>query len=387
MDMPLSTDAPATIGHNRPPVEVEIRDRHRDLFARIDDLIGSAERVPPVIADEEVAGKAQDLIRMARIAEKQAEATMKAEYEPFEAVVKTIRAIFKKPVDGLRKAIEPVKSRHEDYLQAKRRAEEARLAEEARRKREEADRALREAAEAEARRRRAEEERAAAERAAAEAQARREAEEAKARAAREAARIAEEERRRIETERRERQRLEAERQERDAAAETARKERQRFEEEALAAAKAAREKAEAEVETAREAARKATEERRAAEEQARQAKAGAHEAGREEKVRLGDAAAAEQRAGRYERQATGSPADKSRIRSDYGTVGSLARRWTFTVHTPALVPLDRLRGYLAADAIEAAITKFQRDNIEQIKANPRLLPGVLFEEVEVARVV
>ncbi len=373
--------------HNEPPIEARIRADHEELFARVEDLIASAARAPETITDDDTAGQVQDLIRMARVADKSLEATMKVEYEPHQATVSLIRALFKKPRDALDKAIAPIKARHEDYLQKKRRAEEARLAEEARKKREEAEAAIKAAAEAEARRLAAERAKAEAERQAAEAQARREREEQLAREAKERAIAAEAARKQAEVEQRARENAYAEAAAKHEAEEADREAERQAHAAKMAALQAETDKAKAEAAAAKAGALQALEDRRAQEELARQAGSGAREAGRAERASMGDAEASDKRAAKYDRQAGGHLGDKARTRSDMGSVGTLASRWTYRVETPAMVPLERLRGYIAADAIEAAIHRFMRDNMEMIKQQPKCLPGVVFEQVEEARVL
>jgi hypothetical protein len=70
----------------------------------------------------------------------------------------------------------------------------------------------------------------------------------------------------------------------------------------------------------------------------------------------------------------------SQTRSELGTVGSLAKRWTFEVTDRSKIPLAVLAEYLDDEAIRLAVGRFMRNG-------GRELPGVRFYQEESARVV
>lgn len=115
---------------------------------------------------------------------------------------------------------------------------------------------------------------------------------------------------------------------------------------------------------------KAAEERRKLEEEARRAREEEdrqREAAQvaQEKGRVGTALKhddraeeAAGRAARLETAAHASAADLTRVRSGSGTVATSRQSWKFTIDDFSQVPLETLRPYLAADAIEKAIGKY-----------------------------
>lgn len=139
--------------------------------------------------------------------------------------------------------------------------------------------------------------------------------------------------------------------------------RRRGEEDArLKAATEAREKAEAEAAKAREDAKNAKAEVRDARAEAREAFDDQRDAAKDHRQLSGQAEKNEKRADRMETKLEeASDAELSRTRGS-GSVGSLSGRWDFTVNNREAIPLERLRGYLHPDAVDAAITKYMRDN-------------------------
>lgn len=370
------------IGDNlaKAPIKERMEAQYPEIFSRIDELEKAAVLVPEKITSDDDAGKAQDLVKMMRVAIKQADGARDIEKEPYAQGVKEVNAAFKIPMERLEKVQKAIMARLDAYLEEKKEAERLAREEAARKHREEAERLAREAEAAERRRieaeaaRKAEEERA------------RKAEEDKLRAQQEAreaearAAAAKAEAARLETERKAREvREAAEKAERDAKDEAERKARAEADAKRLAELKAAREAEEQKAREAREAAAKAREEQAAAETAARAAKAEQREAAKTETEALGQAVRAERRADRLDDAANATDADLSRTRGELGTVGSLARRWVFRVDDYDAIPLNVLRPFVSRDAIDAAIHKL-------MMTGRRDLPGVTFEQISEARV-
>jgi hypothetical protein len=328
------TEAPQSIGSNNPPLKIQLEEKYPQIFERIKELEIAAKTVPAKIVNEDDAKSAQDLIKMMREAIRTAESTRVEEKKPYDDKASEVHATFKIPMEALDKVMREVIRRHTAFLDEKAAAEEARKREAARLEQEERDRKLREAQEAEDRRKRAEE---------AERKAKEEAEAAEKR--REAAK-------------------------RDA-------------EEAERRAKAAQE--EAERQEARAASLKAKNEadvaliaQVTAERQAHEAKQEVKEASRVADTAFSGAVRADNRAQKLEQSADDKTAN-SRLRGDLGTVGSLAKRWTYRVVDYNKVPLESLRPFLQRDAIDSAVYRMMQTGVRE-------LPGVIFEQVEEARI-
>jgi chromosome segregation ATPase len=322
------------MGSNNPPLKDQLELRYAELFQRMLELIEAAKTVPPKLESDAEAGAAQDLVKMMRVALKNADGAREIEKEPFADAVKVVNATFKKPMEALDGVMRDIMSRTTDFMDRKKEAERLRLAEIARKEREEAERKAREAAEAEQRKRDAE---------AAEAKAKAEAAEAERRAAAAKAEAAAAEQRAKEA-----------------------KEANDREEARQAALKA---KSEA------DRARIAKVEADAA---AREAKEEAREANREAVMSTGDALRAEKRAERIDAKAEDAAA-LSRTRGDLGTVGSLAKRWTYRVINYNDIPMEMIKPFIAHDAIDAAIWRAMQTGV-------RSIPGVVIEQVEEARI-
>lgn len=374
-----------TIGDNlkNASIKERLEAQYPEIFARLRDLENAALIVPERLASDDDAGKAQDLVKMMRVAIKQADATRDAEKEPHAQAVKEVNAAFKIPMERLEVIQKKIMSRLDAYLEEKKEAERQAREAEAKRQREEVERLAREAEEAEKKRlaaeaaRKAEEERARAAEAA-KLRAIQEAREAEERAAAAKAEAA-----RLETERKAREaaaaKAAAEKAERDAAEETERQARAEADRVRLAELKAQREAEEQRAREAREAAAAARADQQQAEAAAKAAKAEQAEAARHETAALGQAVRAEKRADRLDGAASASDADLSRTRGELGTVGSLARRWVFRVTNYDAIPMDVLRPFLAREAIDAAIHKL-------MMTGRRELAGVEFEQISEARV-
>ena len=133
---------------------------------------------------------------------------------------------------------------------------------------------------------------------------------------------------------------------------------------------------EAEERAKREAAEKAAREEEAAKLKAAEA---AQDQGRFDDAdkHLAQAAEAEVRA--VEAGANAKPAELVRTYSSGGSVSTLKKEWTFAVESREAIPLDTLRPYLAADAVDKAIRAF-------VKAGGRQLAGVKIYEAPKAMV-
>jgi multidrug efflux pump subunit AcrA (membrane-fusion protein) len=167
------------------------------------------------------------------------------------------------------------------------------------------------------------------------------------------------------------------------AAERRREQARKDTEEAEARAKAAKEANEREIARQQVLAAKAEADRATiakveAEAEARAAKTEVREADRDATLAAGAAVRLEKRAERIEDKITDTAA-LSRTRGELGTVGSLARRWTYRVTDYDAIPLERLKPFLNRDAIDAAVYRL-------MQTGERDLPGVVFEQVEEARI-
>jgi chromosome segregation ATPase len=383
----------ANIGHNNPPITEEIHLRHKDVFDSLDQLAGADALVPAVITNDDEEGKAQDVVMKCKKTVKMAEAMYKLEKAPFDQKLKEIKATFAIPIEKVEKVSSEVLRRLDDYKAEKAAAERRRREDEARKAREEQE--AREAAAREAEKKRAEAEaaRRAEEERAARAQAEKERAEREAREARERAERLKEEEARLKKEAEERKKREeaeaAARAERDAKAEEERKARMEAEQKKLAELRAQREEEERKAKEAREARAKALEEQRAAEDAARMAKKEEKAADREVNAELESAERFEKRADKLDGAARESASELSRGRGDYGSVGSLATFWTWSMIDREKIPLEQLRPFILPDAIDAAVTKFMNANRPQLgkgRDHDDLLPGVSFHTETKTRV-
>lgn len=367
------------IGHNKPPLAEEVRAKHKDVFDALDQLAGALELVPPVIANDDDEGKAQDVVLKCKKVLSTAKAMHKLEKEPFDEKIKELKNLFAIPMEKVEKVSEAVLKRLDVYKEKKAAEERRRREDEARKAAEEAARKQREAEEADRKRREAEEARRLEEERAAKAQAERERAEREAREARERAEALKAEQARLEQERKEREKRDAE----DRA-----KEREEHEKR-MAELKAQREAEEAKAKAAREEAAKALAERRAAEDAAATAKREEKAAAREADNNLEDAVKLERRAVKLEGASQASEAELSRGRGDYGSVGSRATFWTWRMIDRDRVPLEALRAYIHPDAIEAAVTRFMNAHRPELGTGrdfEGLLPGVEFYRDTTTRV-
>lgn len=129
-------DTAPTIGHNAAPDDIAIlrerlADEERDLIKRRDELVGAEARLPE-IADDAVAGRVGDYIKLLSAATKAAEARRVARKEPFLAASRAVDGWYRGLVDPLTAIKGRVERKLTTFLQAKeaaRRREEAAEAE------------------------------------------------------------------------------------------------------------------------------------------------------------------------------------------------------------------------------------------------------------------
>lgn len=139
--------ASAAIGHNKPPVEDDVRaqfkekllDERPTFLQRVEEIEASSERVK--VTDDDTLGRAGDLVKMIRAAVKHVNDTHSAVKAPYLAAGRTVdaekNALNERLETAKRTAEKPMNAYVADQA-AKRRAEEARLREEQRRQAEEA---------------------------------------------------------------------------------------------------------------------------------------------------------------------------------------------------------------------------------------------------------
>lgn len=132
-----------TLGHNQAPAIEILRDEmlaeNDGLLQRRDELLRAVERMPDAVTNDDVAGKAADMVKMISAAIKAADANRVNRKEPFLEGGRAVDGFFKtKLIDPLLKGKASVESRLGIYLRQKA-AEEKRL-------RDEADRLARQAA-------------------------------------------------------------------------------------------------------------------------------------------------------------------------------------------------------------------------------------------------
>lgn len=139
--------AEAVAGHNKPPIEDDVRAQFREklleerptFLQRVEEIEAAADRVE--VKDDETLGKAGDLVKMTRAAVKHVDETHKAVKAPYLAAGRTCDSEKNALVDRLNDAKRRAERPMNEYVarkEAERRAEEARQREEQRRQAEEA---------------------------------------------------------------------------------------------------------------------------------------------------------------------------------------------------------------------------------------------------------
>lgn len=143
--MTAVAEALAPRDHNLPIdplvlLQQNLEEKNAALLRRRDELLESFGRAPAEIANDDVAGKVGDLIKLITAHSKSADAARVNEKEPHLAAGRAVDGFFKKLVEPLDKAKTALNQRLEPFLRAK--AEEARRQEReaAERARQEADR-------------------------------------------------------------------------------------------------------------------------------------------------------------------------------------------------------------------------------------------------------
>jgi hypothetical protein len=139
----------ADIGHNSGQKQT-IRDRLEALYTRVinrfKELTETADEVPAVIADETTATNVSDLVKLMKVAVKEADGARKIEKEPYLSAGQQVDAFFKTPCEQIEAKAADLQRRLTLYLQEKEAAERRRREEEAVAARERAQRLFDEAA-------------------------------------------------------------------------------------------------------------------------------------------------------------------------------------------------------------------------------------------------
>lgn len=155
---PLPGESPASLGHNRAPLEelipVEFRaaltEDRPDFLLKLDQVIDAAERVN--VTDDESLGKAGEFANLIRACEKHignAHETVKAPYLLGSRLVDAEKRAFLARLDPVKQKVQFAMNDYMAEREAKRRAEEARIAAEQRAAAEAAEAAARAAQQAE----------------------------------------------------------------------------------------------------------------------------------------------------------------------------------------------------------------------------------------------
>lgn len=142
-------NAPANLGHNRPNVEDQVRDRlaadYEATIHRVGDLLAQATILPASVSDDDESGRVSDFVKSVADEIKKIEAFREAEKAPHLQAGRAVDGFFKALNEKLDRLKRQLETSVGIYLRAKA-AEERRRREEAERiAREEAARKLREA--------------------------------------------------------------------------------------------------------------------------------------------------------------------------------------------------------------------------------------------------
>lgn len=121
------------IGHNKPPTLIEaLREKHRELFSRVDELTATALSVPAVITDDTMQGKVGDTVDLISALVSKADAERVKEKEPHLTAGRVVDAFFKSIADAMAPHKATLLKRSTVYLLKKQDEEKARRAEEER---------------------------------------------------------------------------------------------------------------------------------------------------------------------------------------------------------------------------------------------------------------
>lgn len=132
-DLGPITEAPAPIGHNNPPANLQERldQTHKDLRTRVEALLAQARGVPASLGAD-LEGKVTDLVSLMKAAKKELERLHRQEKEPYLSGGRIVDAYFKAPADTLTQWATDLERRLGAWLQQKaaeeRRQREAREA-------------------------------------------------------------------------------------------------------------------------------------------------------------------------------------------------------------------------------------------------------------------
>lgn len=341
------TDAVAGPGHNLPPIAIPEPDaiqadldaRFPNVQVRLDELLASAASVPKKINDEETFGKATALYTMMRDSTKDWDAERDKEKRAYDTAVGVVNNFFlgriAKLNDKTTGVMPGLKEKIADYLDRKKVAAQQAAAAEAERKRQEAADKLKKAKELE----------------------REQLEKiGEAWAADETARVAAWKRQIAEGALR--------------AAEIDLELKGKRDRETAAAAQDA-------IEAAKKNVRVAKTEEKDATKDATQARKEERKGASTVKAATSAAERADNQAERSERRATGPEANFARTRGEHGTMGTTARRWVVKSVDHAIVDLERLRGYIKPEALDAAAYRYMMDNSSDGKIPE--LKGAIFK--------
>lgn len=150
----MGGNAPAQVGHNNPPSDLEIlqerlEENTKEIMLDVDELLTSAAKMPAVVDTEEQAGAFTDMIKDLRGSYKKLESTRVAEKEPYLALTRAVDGFFNVPKDKLEEAAAKLKKPLNAYMLKKADEERIERENEAKRLREEADARMKSAAEME----------------------------------------------------------------------------------------------------------------------------------------------------------------------------------------------------------------------------------------------
>ncbi len=140
----MPDDARPDIGHNRPPSDADIlrerlAERYAEIIARRDELLEAFGRAPETVDDDDTARRVADFVKQLTSAAKTADGVRVKEKEPHLQGGRLVDAFFKVVTDELGKAKKAMEARLTVY--------QRKVAEEERKRREEAERVAREEAE------------------------------------------------------------------------------------------------------------------------------------------------------------------------------------------------------------------------------------------------
>lgn len=143
------TPAEAVQGHNRPPIEDDVRaqfkeqllDERPDFLVRVDDIEAASQRVD--VSDDDTLGRAGDLVKMIRAAQRHVTETHKAVKAPYLAAGRTCdgekNTLIDRLDDAKARTEKPMNAYVAEQARKRREAEEARRQAEEERRRAEAE--------------------------------------------------------------------------------------------------------------------------------------------------------------------------------------------------------------------------------------------------------